>query len=125
MLWIGVVVILLLILMGKLNGLFTLLGLVIATIIRLFNVLPQCYQLWLKATHQQQPNTVLGDKMTRDQAYKILGLKPDASDEDIIAAHRKLMQKIHPDCGGSAYLAAEINIAKDILRPLHKTTCQM
>ena len=35
--------------------------------------------------------------MSRAEAYEVLGLKPNASDEEIVAAHRKLMQKIHPD----------------------------
>jgi hypothetical protein len=53
--------------------------------------------------------------MTRDLALEILGLPADASDEDIVKAHRSMMQRLHPDRGGSDYLAKKINAAKDFL----------
>jgi DnaJ family protein C protein 19 len=53
--------------------------------------------------------------MTRDQAYEILGLSKGASEEEIREAHRRLMRTNHPDSGGSNWIAARLNQARDVL----------
>jgi hypothetical protein len=53
--------------------------------------------------------------MTRDEAYQVLGLKAGASEDDIRAAHHRLMRAAHPDAGGSDWLASRINQARDML----------
>lgn len=56
-----------------------------------------------------------GSEMSIAEALETLGLEPNPLREDIIDAHRRLIQKLHPDRGGNDYLAAKINKAKDIL----------
>ena len=53
--------------------------------------------------------------MDRTEAYQVLGLQPGANREEIQAAYRRLIQRVHPDHGGSSYLAARLNQARDVL----------
>ncbi len=57
--------------------------------------------------------------MTKEEAYKILGLEAGAAATEVRKAHRRLMQRLHPDLGGTSFLAARINEAKDVLLSNH------
>lgn len=67
----------------------------------------------------QRDAAATGQNMTRSEALAALGLDEGATPDDVIAAHRRLIQKLHPDRGGSTYLAALLNRAKDTLTEHH------
>lgn len=109
---------------GKLNWLFAGLGLFIASLFRWMPLIlkhaSNLHRLWLmfgsrKAGQQHRTQSERENKLAPAEALEVLGLKPGASREDIILAHRKLISKLHPDKGGSDYLAAQINLAKKVL----------
>jgi DnaJ-like protein len=62
-----------------------------------------------------RPESPRPERMTRQEALRVLGLDESATRDDVQREYRRLMRKIHPDLGGSSYLAAKINEAKDVL----------
>ena len=69
-----------------------------------------------RGPEQSDRNTrASGGTMSREEALRVLGLEPSASREQISEAHRRLMTKLHPDHGGTDYLAGKINTARDVL----------
>jgi len=71
---------------------------------------------WRDLFGQQDPPVAAApDMSSEEEAWAVLGLTPGASAEDIRRAHRDLMKGIHPDRGGSGYLAAKLNQARDLL----------
>jgi len=68
------------------------------------------WQSRFENTREDMPSTI-----DREQAFKVLGLNSESTNQEIKAAYHKLIASLHPDRGGSAYLAAKINEAKDIL----------
>lgn len=109
---------------GRLNWIFAVVGVAFAFLIRMLPVIlrlaPSLHRLWqivhgVKQTTSRQNNSKPNATMTLDEAYNILGLTPGATKQQVVSAHRRLIQKIHPDRGGNNYLASKINMAKKTL----------
>ena len=75
---------------------------------------------WDGNTRREAPPTSASDEMTEAQALDILGLQAGSGPDDVKDAHRRMMQKVHPDRGGSTYLATKINAAKEFLLKLYQ-----
>lgn len=115
---------LILVITGKIAPLFALLGAAVPLLgaaVTWINRVLVAKRIWSnfsqgKATgNNSRPPHQTPVLMGVDEALEILGLQPNTNKAEIIEAHRKLIQKIHPDRGGSNYLAGQINQAKDTL----------
>ncbi|MDD5033131.1 MAG: molecular chaperone DnaJ [Methylococcaceae bacterium] len=116
MIGMGLLLVLLLAVSPRLAGILPLLGILIILLFR-------CIPLWRQIFHVHSkdrtgeapaPPGKIGP-MSKEEAYEILGLVNGASRQEVIAAHRRLMQRMHPDRGGTNYLAGKINQARDTL----------
>jgi hypothetical protein len=110
---------------GRLNWIFAVVGITFAFLLRMLPVMtrlaPELHKIWLlfqgiKQNTSHQTHTKPSSKaISVEEAYNILGLSVGATKQQITLAHRKLIQKMHPDRGGNDYLASKINLAKKIL----------
>lgn len=84
--------------------------------LRYIPLLRRLYNSQKQSTQSQQgAQQPVSAALSLEEAYQVLGLEAGATREEVIEAHRKLMQKLHPDRGGNDYLAARLNQAKDML----------
>ncbi|OMH32873.1 hypothetical protein BGP75_14860 [Motiliproteus sp. MSK22-1] len=84
--------------------------------IRLLDTYIQRSRLTEWEQHSQSKRAAANhSEMTPEEAWEILGLQPGSAREDILIAHKRMMMKVHPDKGGSNYLASKINQAKELL----------
>ncbi len=118
-LWGGGAALILMVATGRAHWLFAVLGALLPLAKTAIGLGLQFFPLWKQRQQQHaSQSTAPSGPMDVREAMDTLGLKGDGSQltrEDIIGAHRKLMQKIHPDRGGNDYLAAKVNEAKELL----------
>ena len=111
---------------GRLNWVIAALGVIAASVARFLPLAlryaPQLQRLWASyrtggnnGKQQSQYFSAASGTMTVEEASKILAVPMTATDKEIIDAHRRIILKNHPDRGGSSYLAAQINRAKEVL----------
>lgn len=119
LLWSGAAIVLALVVTGRAHWLMGVLATLAALASRLaqFAQYIPLFQKLFGKTESNSPNQAPAKThaMSRQDAADILGIDVKASEEEVRLAHKKLMQKIHPDRGGSDALASQINQAKDIL----------
>ncbi len=117
---------LLLVITGKMHWVGAALGALIPFLRNAYGLISQVLPLWLQRqktqqkAHAQEPPKPAPIPMAIQEALDVLGLagditKGDISEHMVLDAHRRLIQKLHPDRGGNDYLAAKINQARDLL----------
>jgi Ca2+/Na+ antiporter len=93
------------------------LAVILTGILALLPFIPYANRLWRDSQEEakQEELLLVENTLSRKQALEILGLTEGAEPAQIQAAHRRLIQKIHPDKGGSSFLSAQVNRAKEVL----------
>ena len=77
--------------------------------------LERAFPNWREAEPRNEGGPARAARMSPEEALHVLGLQPGADEAEIRAAHRRLMMRVHPDQGGSDWLAARLNEARDVL----------
>ena len=115
---------LILVFTGKLHWFFALFGAALpfigkaSSFLRAWPSVLALHALWKKHTgtdYQTSEAKTAQGSMTREEALKILGLEGHPDNEEVLAAYKRLMQKLHPDKGGNEYMAAKLNEARACL----------
>ena len=121
LLWLAAIIILALVVTGRAHWLMGVLAALLALAgraVQLAQFIPIFKKIFGEAQagqNKDQSKPAATDSMSRQQAADILGVDANASPDEIRMAHKKLIQKMHPDRGGSDALAKQINLAKDFL----------